>query len=227
VQYFENESPKKMSRGFETHKFKIVLLGEGHVGKTSILLRYIENRFSEKQESTYQATCLEKRINLGSTSVILSIWDTAGQERFHALAPIYYRNANGAILVYDITDHTSFIKVQHWIEELRKTVGFNIVLMMASNKDDLSSKRQVPIEEANNYATQVNAKIFATSAKTGKGVEEIFLELTKALLQQQKESQTNEQIKGFGGTSGRVPKVDITVVDDSQPKPSSSCCQIL
>ena len=127
----------------QEHKFKTVLLGEGRVGKTSILLRYINNTFSEKQSSTFQASYQEKILNIGNNSVSLAIWDTAGQERFHALAPIYYRDSNAAILVFDITDKTSFQKVQHWVEELRKIVGKDIVLIIAANKIDLENKRQV------------------------------------------------------------------------------------
>ena len=129
----------------QEHKFKVVLLGEGRVGKTSLLLRYINNSFSEKQTSTFQASYQEKILNIGNNSVSLAIWDTAGQERFHALAPIYYRDSNAAILVFDITDRTSFSKVQHWIEELRKIVGKDIILVIAANKMDLESKRQVPL----------------------------------------------------------------------------------
>eukprot|EP00122_Pirum_gemmata_P000629 Pgem_evm2s556 len=84
--------------------FKVVLLGEGCVGKTSLVLRYCQNSFNEKHVSTLQAHFLEKRLNIDRKRVVISIWDTAGQERFHALGPIYYRDSHGAILVYDITD---------------------------------------------------------------------------------------------------------------------------
>ena len=91
----------------------VVLLGEGRVGKTCLCLRYVQNSFSAEQESTIQATFLERRLTIGRRSVVLNIWDTAGQERFHALGPIYYRDSHGALLVYDITDRDSFTKGQH------------------------------------------------------------------------------------------------------------------
>eukprot|EP00483_Globobulimina_turgida_P002776 UN02781 len=169
----------------QEHKFKVVLLGEGRVGKTSILLRYINNSFSEKQTSTFQASYQEKILNIGNNSVSLAIWDTAGQERFHALAPIYYRDSNAAILTFDITDKTSFQKVQHWIEELRKIVGQDIVIVICANKIDLESQRQVDQYDVNSYAASVGATVLGTSAKSGKGVHELFLELTKTLLKQQ------------------------------------------
>ena len=115
----------------------VVLLGEGRVGKTCLCLRYVNNTFSSEQESTIQATYLEKRLNVGRRAVTLNIWDTAGQERFHALGPIYYRDSHGAVLVYDITDRDSFTKVRHWVKELRKIVGPAIVLVIAGNKADM------------------------------------------------------------------------------------------
>jgi len=120
--------------------FKVVLLGEGRVGKTCLCLRYVQNSFTDNQESTIQATYLDKRLNVGKKSVRLMIWDTAGQERFHALGPIYYREANGALLVYDITDRESFNKVRNWVHELRAEQGMQIQLVIAGNKSDLEKK---------------------------------------------------------------------------------------
>jgi Ras-related protein Rab-21 len=98
-----------------SQKYKIVLLGEGRVGKTSIILRYVKGEYNERQISTLQASYFEKKLVLDGNPVELSIWDTAGQERFHALGPIYYRDADGALLVYDITDTESFVKVKKWV----------------------------------------------------------------------------------------------------------------
>lgn len=103
----------------------------------------------------------------------LSIWDTAGQERYHSLGPIYYRNANGAILVFDITDASSFERVKKWVKELRKMVGGRnkICLIIVGNKADLSRQRSVDAEEAASYAKSVHAAYLEASAKTGSGVE--------------------------------------------------------
>jgi len=112
----------------------------------------------------------------------LAVWDTAGQEKFHALGPIYYRDANGALLVYDITDNDSFVRVQNWIKELRKMLGADIVLAIAGNKCDMERNRVVPLEKAEEYAESVGAKHYSTSAKLNKGVDELFLDLTKKML---------------------------------------------
>ena len=183
----------------ETRNFKVVLLGEGSVGKTSLVLRYVRNEFNEEHITTIQASFLNKKLTVDDTRVNLAIWDTAGQEKFHALGPIYYRDANGALLVYDITDRDSFDRVQNWVKELRKMLGDNIVLVIAGNKADLERRRVVTLEEAEQYAASVGAKHLSTSAKQNKGVAELFLHMTKELLKADKE---------HGGSAQGVPKSD-------------------
>ncbi len=97
---------------------QVVLLGEGSVGKTSLVLRYCKDEFNDKHLTTIQASFFAKRITVGQARVKLAIWDTAGQERYAALGPIYYRDANGALLVYDITDRQSFDRVKQWVGPL-------------------------------------------------------------------------------------------------------------
>ncbi len=104
------------------NKFKVVLLGEGRVGKTSILLRYTKGIYDERQQTTLQASFIEKTVQVGGNPVHLSIWDTAGQERFHALGPIYYRDADSALLIYDITDLESFNKVKKWVRHIHHII---------------------------------------------------------------------------------------------------------
>ena len=95
-----------------TRKYKVVLLGEGRVGKTSLVVRYCQNTFRDDQQATIQASFLTKKLNVDGVKLELAIWDTAGQERFHALGPIYYRDADAALLVYDLTDLDSFERVK-------------------------------------------------------------------------------------------------------------------
>ncbi len=197
--------------------FKVVLLGEGRVGKTSLVLQYVENKFSSSQQSTIQATYLDKRLNIGKQSVKLMIWDTAGQERFHALGPIYYRDANGALLVYDITDRDSFQKVRNWVKELKRIVGDDIVLCIAGNKSDLEKQRQVVEAEAKDYAEKVGAFHALTSAKTGKGVEEVFLQLTRQMLKKSPASQ--------GSSSQPANNRNfVSIVDNVENENPKGCC---
>ena len=146
--------------------YKVVLLGEGRVGKTSLLLRYVNDVFNDKQPATIQASYLTKRVNVDGTSTQLAVWDTAGQERFHALGPIYYRDAD-ALLVYDITDVDSFARVKNWVKELRQMAGKDIIIALVGNKIDMERHRRVTDAEANEYAASVGAELFGTSAKGG------------------------------------------------------------
>lgn len=197
--------------------FKVVLLGEGRVGKTSLLLRYVNNIFSDTQPATIQASYLTKRITIDGTSVQLAVWDTAGQERFHALGPIYYRDADAALLVYDITDMDSFTRVKNWVKELRKMAGKDIVLVLAGNKVDMERNRQVPVDEAAQYADSVDAQLFGTSAKVNRGVEQAFLCIAKRLIQRRK-----SQPQIGGARSGRTSMVIV----DEKPRQNKSgeCC---
>jgi len=150
----------------------------------------------------------------------LMIWDTAGQERFHALGPIYYRDANGALLVYDITDRESFNKVRNWVKELRKIVGNNITLVIAGNKVDMERSRQVDAQEAIDYAKSVNAEHLLCSAKTGKGVEETFLQVVKGMIKMQQKAKA----PGGSGKHGHKHRTEIIIEDDDEPGDDNKCC---
>lgn len=201
-----------------TERFKVVLLGEGRVGKTSILKRYTNGEYDDRQVSTLQATYLDKLVTLNSsTSALLSIWDTAGQERFHALGHIYYRDAKGALLVYDITDAESFNKVKNWVKELRKIVGNDIAIVIAGNKMDMERNRNVNEEEAKQYAESVSATHFNCSAKANKGLDEVFMNLSQKMV-----STTTR--KGGQGKQG-LAKPNLVIVD-AEPEPAGKrgCC---
>eukprot|EP01089_Gocevia_fonbrunei_P015072 TRINITY_DN4309_c0_g1_i2.p1 TRINITY_DN4309_c0_g1~~TRINITY_DN4309_c0_g1_i2.p1 ORF type:complete len:209 (-),score=27.24 TRINITY_DN4309_c0_g1_i2:28-654(-) len=176
-----------------TVTFKIVLLGEGSVGKTSLVSRYIHGSFNVRHVTTLQASFLTKTLNFDAKRVNLNVWDTAGQERFHALGPIYYRDSHGALLVYDITDNSSFEKVKNWVKELRKMLGTSVSIAIVGNKVDLERNRAVNNEEAEKYASSVGAKHYLTSAKLNKGLDELFLDLTKSMLSMQKSTRTNNE----------------------------------
>ncbi|XP_068247206.1 ras-related protein Rab-21 [Palaemon carinicauda] len=207
--------------GSRSYNFKIVLLGEGCVGKTSLVLRYVEDKFNDRHITTLQASFLTKRVNISGKRVNLAIWDTAGQERFHALGPIYYRESHGAILVYDITDEDSFQKVKNWVRELRRMLGNDICLVIAGNKLDLQKDRHVQLEEAEEYAKEVGAFHVQASAKENKGVEELFLELTHRMLES---AIANDQQRVNALTRGNNSS-NLQIVDDPAVQSNSkSCC---
>ena len=169
-----------MSSSDPDRRYKICLLGEGRVGKTSILLRYVREVFDDRQASTLTASCLDKTVPLGGgDSARVTIWDTAGQERFHALGPLYYRDADGALLVYDITDEASFRRVQDWVRELRKMLGDDIAIALCGNKADMEKSRNVVAKDVLEYCASIDATHHLTSAKLGTGIQEAFAELVR------------------------------------------------
>lgn len=221
-------------------RYKVVLLGEGRVGKTSILLRYVKNAFDDRQASTLSAAFLEKSIPIGGGEAARAcIWDTAGQERYHALSVLYYRDSDGALLVYDITDEASFGRVKEWVKELRKILGDDVTIAIVGNKADMEKNRHVDREEAIRYAQSVGAGHSLTSAKSGAGIEEAFSELMKRIVAKRRAAAgaaaggrgpaagaggpggMGGAAAGAGGAGDR--KSRITIVDD-EPAPKSGCC---
>lgn len=203
------------------YNFKVVLVGEGCVGKTSVALRYVEDKFNDNHISTIQASFLSKKLNINGKRVNLAICDTAGQEKFHALGPIYYRMSNGAILVYDITDKSTFKKVKDWVKELRKMLGNDVCLAIAGNKIDLEKERNVPSEEAEEYAKQVGATHFHTSAKLNRNIEDMFLDLTRRMIVHADQAEQKSTL-----SRNNSARRNIVIVEDEEPsQPSkSSCC---
>jgi len=161
-------------------QFKLVLLGESAVGKSSLVLRFVKGQFHEYQESTIGAAFLTQTVCLEDTTVKFEIWDTAGQERYHSLAPMYYRGAQAAIVVYDVTNPETFARAKTWVKELQRQASPNIVIALAGNKADLGS-RAVEQDEANAYAEENGLLFMETSAKTAMNVNEIFLAIAKKL----------------------------------------------
>jgi len=118
---------------------KLVLLGEAAVGKSSVVMRFVNNEFQANKEPTIGAAFLTQKCRLEDRVLRYEIWDTAGQERFHSLAPMYYRNAQAAVVVYDVTKASSLEKAKSWVKELQRQANPNIVIALAGNKIDLVS----------------------------------------------------------------------------------------
>jgi len=170
-----------MSASKKTLNYKLVLLGDAAVGKSSSGERFVKNELFEFQQPTIGAAFLTPTVPLDDYIVKFEIWDTAGQERYRSLAPMYYRGAAAALVVYDITSHESFTGAKTWIEELQRQGSADIVIGLAGNKMDLESKREVSKEEAKQYAQENNCIFFETSAKTGENVNAIFHQIAQKL----------------------------------------------
>lgn len=161
---------------------KVVVLGQQGAGKTSTVTRYVENTFSPQIAPTVGASFFSKKIEFCDKVVKLQIWDTAGQERFKAMAPMFYRNANAAILIYDITSASSFESMKGWVVELRRNVEGAMVLCVLGNKIDLVNKREVSKDEAVSYAKSIGAQYYEVSALTDQGIELAFENMALELL---------------------------------------------
>ncbi|KAK8809051.1 hypothetical protein JH06_0263 [Blastocystis sp. subtype 4] len=153
---------------------KLVLLGDTAVGKSCLVVRFVKDEFFPFQEPTIGAAFLTQTVNVDNVTIKFEIWDTAGQERYRSLAPMYYRGAGAAIVVYDITSRESFNGAKSWVKELQRRGDPNVVIALAGNKCDLEDNRQISREEAEEYALENNLLFMETSAKMALNVREIF-----------------------------------------------------
>ncbi|KAM7262040.1 hypothetical protein ACFE04_021117 [Oxalis oulophora] len=185
-------------------KYKLVFLGDQSVGKTSIITRFMYDKF----DTTYQATIgidflsktmyLEDRTNsyadglklihqlrlfklLRFYEVVISDQDTAGQERFRSLIPSYIRDSSVAVVVYDVANRQSFLNTSKWIEEVRTERGSDVIIVLVGNKTDLVDKRQVSIEEGDGKAREFGVMFIETSAKAGFNIKPLFRKIAAAL----------------------------------------------
>mmetsp|Transcript_85676 Transcript_85676/g.239407 ORF Transcript_85676/g.239407 Transcript_85676/m.239407 type:complete len:201 (-) Transcript_85676:240-842(-) len=184
--------------------FKLVLLGDASVGKSCLVVRFAKGEFYEYQEPTIGAAFMTQTVPLGSEVVKFEIWDTAGQERYKSLAPMYYRGAAAAVIVYDITSKESFDAAKQWVAELQNT---ETLIALAGNKSDLDANRVIPTEQAQAYADGQNILFMETSARSGQNVNELFHDIAVKLPKQSKEEEDRSR-NGFqvGGRASGGPE---------------------
>ncbi len=163
------------------YKFKITLFGPGGVGKTSLLLRYIKDYFSDDLKKTIGSNFLIKDVEIDNKSVRLLLWDIGGQPQFHKLRTIYFKGSNAALGVFDLSSSQSLLKIPGWISSIKKTVKKAIPMLLLGNKVDL--EREVDRLEAEDLAKKLSCEYLETSAKTGENVEVAFEKIAKACLE--------------------------------------------
>lgn len=173
---------KQNRNNSDIKNYKLVLLGESGVGKTSIVNRLLNKSFDGFQESTIGAAFSTKQIDIEEQKIRFEIWDTAGQERYHSLAPMYYRGARCCIIVYDLTNIRSFECAKKWVDEIQSSGINNCLIVLIGNKSDLDNKRRITFENAKKYADDNEIMFTETSAKSNDNIQTIFYNIGKKLI---------------------------------------------
>ncbi|XP_015607576.1 ras-related protein RabJ isoform X2 [Cephus cinctus] len=146
-----------------------------------MIVRYVGKMFNHHINPTIGASFFTCKVNLEEARVKLQVWDTAGQERFRSMAPMYYRSANAALLVFDLTQYNTFTAIKTWVNELRRNIEGPMVLVLVGNKSDLENQRKVDPEEGRKYAVNIGATYYETSALQNEGIEQVFLAIAIGL----------------------------------------------
>jgi len=201
------------------HLFKILLIGDAAVGKSSLMMRYVDNIYSENYMSTIGVDFKIRTLELDNQTLKLQIWDTAGQERFRTITCSYYRGAHGIILAYDVTDRSSFQNVRHWLQEIGRYAKPGVKVLLVGTKCDLVEKKVVSHEEAKELAEDLgNLPFLETSSKNLVNVDEAFQAMAREIL-------ASCQKDGMIGTRGAASlKLDGAKRIDTDTTGSSTCC---
>ena len=162
--------------------FKVLLLGDSDVGKSSLILRYTDETFNSKLVNSIGVDFKMKKREIDGKIIKVQIWDTAGHERFRSITYSYYRGANSIIIVFDLSDKKSFISITEWLKQIEKHAKENVFKFLVGNKSDLEDERQVAYEEAKQYADEHDLPYIETSAKNGININELFDSSIKTFL---------------------------------------------
>ena len=197
--------------------FKLVLLGDTAVGKSCIASRFVRREYHEFQEPTIGAAFLTKSIVIDDHDIKFEIWDTAGQERYRSLAPMYYRGASCALIIYDITSNDSLNGAKLWLSELKSRAP-NCHILLVGNKSDLENERDIDFEKINEIKNKYNIEDMLVSAKTGNNIDEVFYKIGKYL---------HENVEDLSKNKKENINVLTYKYNDNVDTKSNSCCLIV
>ncbi|XP_035776334.1 ras-related protein Rab-35-like [Anopheles aquasalis] len=187
-----------MAREYD-HLFKLLIIGDSGVGKSSLLIRFSDNTFSGSYITTIGVDFKIRTVLLNGERVKLQIWDTAGQERFRTITNTYYRGTHGVIVVYDVTNGESFGNVKRWLQEIESNCDV-VNKVLVGNKNDDPNRKVVITEDAQRFANQMDIRLFETSAKDNINVEEMFLAITEQVLRHKKKTQEDTKSEANNDT---------------------------
>ena len=199
--------------------FKVLLVGDAGVGKSSILRCCIDAKFDPNYSPTIGVEFGIRNLQFGCATAKLQIWDMAGQERFRSITPAYYRGAMGVMLVYDVTSRMSFRHLDDWIKEIKKYEGSPLLMILGSKCDVDAAQIEVPTKEGAEYAQRVGATFMEVSARLGNGVEEAFALKAENLLR----VKANADVCRPGGV--RLPQPGDAIPCTTARSSSPRCCK--
>ena len=202
----------------ESYKFKVVVVGDSGVGKTNLIKRFVSNEFKSDSKATVGVEFLSKNFIINGEIFKIEIWDTAGQERYKSITTAYYKGAKGAMIVYDVTNQTSFDNVDKWYNEIKEKASKNINLIVIGNKNDLIDKKIINSESSIEKAKSFGIAIMETSALSASNVKEAFYLILKEMYKSVK-SMINE-----GEKKDNVQGSGVQLNTDVKTKKKKKCC---
>ncbi|CAF3793639.1 unnamed protein product [Adineta steineri] len=225
-----------MAKSNEIFNFKLLIIGESSVGKSSLMTRFVDETFQPTFIPTIGVDFKVRTLIIDGyqCKIQIWIWDTAGQERFRVITTTYYRDAAGVLIVYDVTNRETFSHVCRWIDEIKKYCDDNIVKVLVGNKDDVVSKddqsirKVVPTQEVEQYAEKMNMPFFETSAKDNKNIHEVFHTVARIALQQRLEARNkNHSLQRNNMTNGTSSAQSIRIKGSKKKEKNhhGSCCK--
>ena len=206
------------------YMLKYIIIGDSGVGKSNILLKYIYGKFNEEFQSTIGVEFGAKDIQIKNKIFRTQIWDTAGQEMFRSITRAYFKNSVCACVVYDITNRNSFESIKSWIEDCKKHSPKTIYLILIGNKVDLENSRKIPYEEGDAYAKKYGMLFYETSAKTGKNINELFIQSCEDISKRIENGFYDLNRDTCGIKVGSEDKEEIILSDTKNNENSNSFC---
>lgn len=198
------------------HLFKLLMIGDAGVGKSSMLLRFTDDSFDEHIQSTIGVDFKVKHLNVSGKRIKLTIWDTAGQERFRTITTSYFRGAQGILLVYDVTDRRSFESIRNWVSQIQQHADVHVNKILVGNKCDMLDEKVVSTEEGQKLAKEFGIDFWEASAKNDINVEQSFISIARAV-------KNRLVADGVGGPAGKQG-LQLKGANSGGKAGKSNCC---